>query len=66
MPGTVPDPPLQSAQIILVFEEEGFLFFRRNVFGYYKGVDQALFQVLFRLYQGSARPTKVFASPVPS
>ena len=42
------------------------MFFSRNVFGYYEGVDQALFQVLFRLYQGSARPTKVLASPVPS
>ena len=62
MPGTVPDPPLHSS----CFEEEGFLSYSRNVFGYYEEVDQALFQVLFRLYQGSARPTKVLASPVPS
>ena len=62
MPGTVPDPPLHSS----CFEEEGFLSFSRNVFGYYEGVDQTLLQVLFRLYQGSARPTKVLASPVPS
>ena len=58
MPGTVPDPPLHSS----CFEEEGFLSYSRNVFEYYEGV----FQVLFRLYQGSARPTKVLASPVPS
>ena len=62
MPGTVPDPPLHSS----CFEAEGFLSYSRNVLGYYEGVDQALFQVLFRLYQGSARSTEVLASPVPS
>ena len=45
------------------------MFFSRNVFGHYEGVDRALFtafRVLFGLYQGSTRPTKVSASPVPS
>ena len=46
------------------------MFFNRNVFGHYEGVDRALFRVLFRalfgLYQGSTRPTKVSASPLPS
>ena len=43
------------------------MFFSRNVFGRYEGVDLALFtafRVLFGLYQGSTRPTKVSASPV--
>ena len=52
MPGTVPDPPLHSS----CFEEEGFLSYSRNVFGYYEGVDQAL----FRFYSGS---TKVLPGP---
>ena len=56
MSGTVPDPPLHSS----CFEEEGFLSCSRNVFGYYEGVDQALFQVLFRLHQCPHR-----ARPVP-
>ena len=42
------------------------MFFKRNVFGHYEGVDRALFRALFGLYQGSTRPSKVFASPVPS
>ena len=43
------------------------MFLSRNVFGRYEGVDLALFtafRVLFGLYQGSTRPTKVSASPV--
>ena len=50
----VPEPALHSAQIISAF--------RRNVFEHYEEVDRALFmafRVLFGLYQGSTRPTKV-------
>ena len=46
------------------------MFFDRNIFGHYEGVDRALFWALFRalfgFYQGSTRPPKVFALQVPS
>ena len=40
------------------------MFFSRNVFGHYEGVDRDYLRLLFGLYQGSTRPTKVSASPV--
>ena len=42
------------------------MFFNRNVFGHYEGVDRALFRALFGLYQGSTRALKVSALQVPS
>ena len=36
------------------------MFFDRNVFGHYEGVDRALFRVLFGLYSGF---TKVLPGP---
>ena len=70
VPEVVPDPPLHRAQIVLAFRKKDFYVFYWNVFGHYEGVDRALVRALFRalfgLYQGSTRPTKVSASPVPS
>ena len=40
------------------------MFFSRNVFGHDEGVDRDYLRLLFGLYQGSTRPTKVSASPV--
>ena len=40
------------------------MFFSRNVFGHDEEVDRDYLRLLFGLYQGFTRPTKVSASPV--
>ena len=51
VPEIVPDPPLHSAQIILVLRNKDFDIFNRNVFGHYEG----WIGHYFGLYSGSSK-----------
>ena len=50
-------------QSFLLLGRKISMFFGRNVFGHYR-VDRNYLRLLFELYQGSTRPTKVSTSPV--
>ena len=67
VPKVVFDPPLHVPKSFLLLGRRISMFFNRNVFGHYEGVDRTLFRALLRalfglysgLYRGSTRPTKV-------
>ena len=60
VPEIVPDRCIVPKSFLLLGRRIS-MFFSRNVFGYYEGVDRDYLRLLFGLYQGSTRPTKVWS-----
>ena len=55
VPEIMPDPPLHSAQIILVLGIRSSIFLTRNVFGHYGGWTRHYFGREFGLYSSSSK-----------